>query len=355
MLMMIRGQVVSRDDRPVPRATVVLEARDQRSRRFMAIGEARTNADGVFGMQVENVDRNQVSGLRLRIRAGDHQETLSGDPDVEMEGRSGINVDFGKVTLEIGRDRDEPDSDEDDTDSEDSDETEPDTGPVFEQVERLSADRIRELVDDSYMQDVVKLHHDLRLREDEITSLRDRLQETEQERDLRRDELEQVRNESKTLRDQLDGEVEVESLYANVGRQLQQASRHLRDDGIPYRLGKVSLKVKALVGNGGNRLFMPNLADFPRVAEGALADMTFEFHPTEDAAVDAAVAVPDFSGLTETAARRLAQAAGLRLEPAHEDARERRDVGAGQAFKQTPSKGASVPRDSTVLVVFAQV
>nr|WP_282571275.1 PASTA domain-containing protein [Methylonatrum kenyense] len=67
----------------------------------------------------------------------------------------------------------------------------------------------------------------------------------------------------------------------------------------------------------------------------------------------ARVAVPDFSGLTETAARRLAKAQGLRLEVAYE-ARGDRDVGAGQAFKQTPSRDARVVSGASVIVVFAQ-
>ena len=343
----IRGRLLTASGRPAVGATVRVEMQDRRSRRRATIGESRSERNGRFAIEGEIPDLRQAPDLLLRVGFDGSTQSISGDPQVNFDPRRGrLEVDYGEVKLEQPEEPEDGDGDRDGSEG-------PRPGSGFDYVGTISSEKIGQIIDDTYIKDVVRLQHDLRLREDQIASLRDQLGELELDRDKHREELAGARDEVEKLRDQVGGEVEVESLYVNIGRQLRQARQHLADDGIPYRLGKVSLSVKTLVGDGGNKLFMPNLADFPRIAAGALADMTFEFQPTGDDEAGTTVVVPDFSGLTETAARRLANAQGLRLEMAQE-ARGDRDVGVGQAFKQTPSINERVPAGGTVLVVFAQ-
>ena len=351
----IRGRLLTASGRPAVGATVRVEMQDRRSRRRATIGESRSERNGRFAIEGEIPDLRQAPDLLLRVGFDGSTQSISGDPQVNFDPRRGrLAVDYGEVKLEQPEQPEQPEEPEDGDGDGDRDGSEgPRPGSGFDYVGTISSEKIGQIIDDTYIKDVVRLQHDLRLREDQIASLRDQLGELELDRDKHREELAGARDEVEKLRDQVGGEVEVESLYVNIGRQLRQARQHLADDGIPYRLGKVSLSVKTLVGDGGNKLFMPNLADFPRIAAGALADMTFEFQPTGDDEAGTTVVVPDFSGLTETAARRLANAQGLRLEMAQE-ARGDRDVGVGQAFKQTPSKKERVPAGGTVLVVFAQ-
>ena len=65
------------------------------------------------------------------------------------------------------------------------------------------------------------------------------------------------------------------------------------------------------------------------------------------------VDVPDVTGLTETAVRRLLQAVGLRLEMVHKSIEPTTNIPIGLSIQQSPVAGTKLARTETVLVVFA--
>lgn len=153
------------------------------------------------------------------------------------------------------------------------------------------------------------------------------------------------------LRQQLETQVDASALYSNLARQLKSARDQLEAEGVPYTIGKVSVNAKAVLGSGGRQLLLPDVAN-PTLG-GAVADLHFEFLPgavPEPGAGE--VEVPDFSEMTESAVRRAAAAAGLRVAPGYES----RGGGAplGQAVRQAPEAGTRVAEGATVHVVFTK-
>lgn len=167
------------------------------------------------------------------------------------------------------------------------------------------------------------------------------------------EEAARVQQESEELQNQLDNQMNADELYSSIAQQLQLAQTKMQDDGIAYRLGRVSLNVKTLLS--GNHITLPTRSDLLRNNPGLFTDIELEYLPEapDTDTVEPTLSVPDFSELTETLARRLAGDLGLRLESAYQS------VGSsgqsiGQAIRQLPAKGTQVSPGDTVLVVFTQ-
>lgn len=157
------------------------------------------------------------------------------------------------------------------------------------------------------------------------------------------------------LQAQLGKQVTVDALTSNFGAQVKSAQDQMRASATPYRMGKVEIQLKALVGDQGRALTLPDAGDLSKPgAGGALADVRVELLPDEPARGDGlAGAVPDVGQLTESAARRVLQAAGFRMEVAYTSVGAAAGV-VGQAVKQSPARGASHEKGKPVLVVFAR-
>lgn len=154
---------------------------------------------------------------------------------------------------------------------------------------------------------------------------------------------------------QVEKQVQVDDLTANIGLQVQAAQAKMSAAQTPLRMGRVEINLKALVQNQGKSVTLPDAADIADASVGGrLADLKLEFLPEPSADPDAGKAtVPDLSDLTETAARRVLQAAGLRMESAYGTPKGG-NIASGQAFKQTPAKNTVIAKGQAVMVVFAR-
>ncbi|GGC94821.1 PASTA domain-containing protein [Halopseudomonas salina] len=187
----------------------------------------------------------------------------------------------------------------------------------------------------------------------ELTSYTERLKEMAKVSSAAMEEAAKAKDEAEQLKQQMNTQVGAGELYANIGKQLQEAQMALNNEAVPYRLGKVSLNLKTLVS--GNQLTMPTLADLNnKGAAGMFTDVNLEFLP--DAAVsedEGLISVPDFTELTETLARRLARDMGLNMDAAYQSVTNS-SLPIGQAIRQLPAKGTQVSPGESIMVVFTQ-
>lgn len=197
------------------------------------------------------------------------------------------------------------------------------------------------------------LQRTLNARNIELSKMSERVQELSTASNKALEEAARVQEENEELQGQLEGQVNAGDLYSSIAQQLQQTQAQLKEDGNAYRLGRVSLNVKTLLS--GNQMTLPNRADLLKSNPGLFTDVSLEYLPDsiDQDETEPGVAVPDFSELTETLARRLAGDLGLQLEAAYQS------VGAseqsiGQAIRQLPAKGTQVAPGDSVLVVFTQ-
>lgn len=199
----------------------------------------------------------------------------------------------------------------------------------------------------------LKLQQTINAKNLELASYTERLQELSKVSSAAMEEAAKAKAEADQLKQQMNTQVGAGELYANIGKQLQEAQAALNSEAVPYRLGRVSLNLKTLVS--GNKLTMPTLADLnSKGAAGMFTDVNLEFLPEAgDREDDDLVSVPDFSELTETLARRLARDMGLHLDAAYQSVSDPAQP-VGQAIRQLPAKGTQVSPGESVMVVFTQ-
>ncbi|MGH1450772.1 MAG: PASTA domain-containing protein [Pseudomonadaceae bacterium] len=199
----------------------------------------------------------------------------------------------------------------------------------------------------------LKLQQTINSKNLEIATYTERMQELSKVSRAALEEAAKAKAEADQLKQQMNSQVGAGELYANIGKQLQEAQAALDTEAVPYRLGRVSLNLKTLVA--GNKLTMPTLADLNNQgAAGMFTDVNLEFLP--NAAKDATeelVSVPDFTDLTETLARRLAKDMGLDLDAAYQSVTDASQP-IGQAIRQLPAKGTQVSPGESIMVVFSQ-
>jgi hypothetical protein len=199
----------------------------------------------------------------------------------------------------------------------------------------------------------LKLQQTINSKNLEIASYTERMQELSKVSRAALEEAAKAKTEADQLKQQMNAQVGAGELYANIGKQLQEAQAALDTDDVPYRLGKVSLNLKTLVA--GNQLTMPTLADLNNQgAAGMFTDVNLEFLP--NAAKDPTeelISVPDFTELTETLARRLAKDMRLDLDAAYQSVTDASQP-IGQAIRQLPAKGTQVSPGESIMVVFSQ-
>ena len=169
-----------------------------------------------------------------------------------------------------------------------------------------------------------------------------------------RQQLEAVRAENTRLKQPSEKKVAVSMMATNLGDQIGQAQREIREQGGNLALANVRIRMKGLMGDGGTNVTLLDADDLkrPEIA-GALGDLEFDF--SEDgggAAAPSDVEVPDVRRLTETAARQILHSIGLRLE-AVAGPSGMGGAAAGQAALQDPSAGQRAARGSSVTVIFA--
>jgi len=171
-----------------------------------------------------------------------------------------------------------------------------------------------------------------------------------------REEREKAASKAASLAEQLEKEVQIGSLQDTLVSSLSAAAKPNRKAG--FKLGRVQVSLKAVVGGAGGRVMLAtgDMLKEPGAAS-ALSDIHLEYFADEnagddeEAVVDSGTAVPDLTGLTESAAQRVLSSVGLQAQPAL-GRTEAAGVAVGQAFRQTPAAGASAPKGTAVMVVF---
>jgi hypothetical protein len=139
----------------------------------------------------------------------------------------------------------------------------------------------------------------------------------------------------------------IDAVVTNIGTRIGAASTTLRTSDNPFRIGTIRLDLKGSLAEDGRIYLGGDKLD----GSGFSIEMT----PDDGAGRgDVPVAVPDVTGLTESAARRVLRSVGLRLSAATQPM-ARGAATHGQSLRQTPAAGRSVPHGSDVIVVFAIV
>ena len=140
-------------------------------------------------------------------------------------------------------------------------------------------------------------------------------------------------------------EVDVASLLTEIGSKIGAAGNELKSQSYPFKLGIIKIDVKGKLSEAGT-IFVGG--------EDQASGVSAELHADQaQGPTDTRVeGVPSVIGLTDSAARRVLRAAGLRLQAATESV-DPKEHTPGQALRQHPAAGTEkVEHGSDVLVVF---
>lgn len=139
---------------------------------------------------------------------------------------------------------------------------------------------------------------------------------------------------------------DVQAVFTNIGTKLGDTQAALKAAKTPFRIGNIRVDLKGTLDDSGKIVLGRPDPD----GSGVSVDMA----PDTGERSDATVIVPDVTGLTLSAARRVLRSVGLKLETATQTMKPD-SATHGAALRQTPAAGSREPHGSTVLVVFANV
>lgn len=162
----------------------------------------------------------------------------------------------------------------------------------------------------------------------------------------------QLKKENEIYTDEEKRKAPIQDIVANIGAVVDTANNKLLSEKRPYRFGKIEVDLKGTLSKDGQSMTFLNMAELGKISTGsALSGLKVELLPQRGQADTATKQiVPDVTGLTETAVRRLLSQSGLRLEAI---SKSESKVPIGQSMSQSPKPGAEAPQNKTVLVVFA--
>jgi hypothetical protein len=164
-----------------------------------------------------------------------------------------------------------------------------------------------------------------------------------------------LRSENQRFVEEARREAPIGDIATNIGTQVDAANRQLKENQRPYRFGRVQLDLKGTVSSDGQKMSMAKFVDLEKLKSGVtFPGVNLELIPEKaPTTASATVKVPDVTGLTETAVRRVLQAFGLRLEKVDKSVASGSKHAIGQSIQQLPGSGSDLPRNQSVLVVFA--
>jgi len=164
-----------------------------------------------------------------------------------------------------------------------------------------------------------------------------------------------LKEQNKTFVEESKRKTPIQSIAANIGTEMDIANKKLRSEKRPYRFGRIELDLRGTISTDGQSMTLASLVDLKTLGGAAvLPGVKFEILPDTiptESITD--VDVPDVTGLTETAVRRLLQAVGLRLEMVHKSIEPTTNIPIGLSIQQSPVAGTKLARTEIVLVVFA--
>jgi len=208
---------------------------------------------------------------------------------------------------------------------------------------------------------VMDLNNKIQIKDNRVRALETQISDQDsiikikdQELAASRKATEQARAEVKTLKAHTEKEIAVTDIYSNLGAQIHGARSKLASDKVPMSLGRVSVKMKAVLGKDGNSLVLPDTDTLQKVDAAGLADVDIEYVPQASDTFDRSFDLPDFTSLTERACSRMAVPLGLKPEISYAQLPEGSAAAAGQCIKQSPKAGAKVQKGQRLLLVIAQ-
>lgn len=207
--------------------------------------------------------------------------------------------------------------------------------------------------------EIIKLRRDRQAQEETFKAEKQSALDSQQkafESKLKQSELQQhtLQAQQKALQDQMGSETDILSLQQSLAAGLESFSKQQANSGSNMRLGRVQVNVKGLFSGAGDKITLADARLLENATQAsALSEMIIEYLPEKQDENTATSTVPDLSGLSESAVARLLRALGYGLDVAYGEPADRTQVGAGQAFRQSPNAGEAHPQGRKVLVIFA--
>ncbi|MEL7468609.1 MAG: PASTA domain-containing protein [Pseudomonadota bacterium] len=140
-------------------------------------------------------------------------------------------------------------------------------------------------------------------------------------------------------------DADVADVVTGLGTKLSIANTTLSTQAHPFRIGTVRVDLKGTPSADGGRIVLGG------AAETTGSGLSTELHVDRPTTATDDVTVPDVTGLTESAARRVVRSVGLRLAPAYQVVKPGQGT-PGQSISQVPAAQATAKHGAEVLVVF---
>jgi hypothetical protein len=144
--------------------------------------------------------------------------------------------------------------------------------------------------------------------------------------------------------------VPIQDLYTNIVSEIEAATETSSDSA--FKLSNISLKLKAVIHGDGESLSasLLNLENSENVNGNAISELVFDITPVHNRETSGGI-MPNVTGLTETAVRRILKSLGLRLNPVYQ---QKDTVVNGDSFKQSPASGANIQPNQLITVIFSK-
>lgn len=142
----------------------------------------------------------------------------------------------------------------------------------------------------------------------------------------------------------------INELYTNIVSEIETATA--ASGSSAFKLSNMSLKLKALIQRDGD-IVNASLLDLDNADEvngNAISELVFDITPVRNEETAPAL-IPDVTGLTETAVRRVLKSLNLRLNPVYQNNSE---VVNGDSFRQSPAARQPIQPNQLVTVIFSK-
>jgi hypothetical protein len=146
----------------------------------------------------------------------------------------------------------------------------------------------------------------------------------------------------------------VQDIAMNIGTQINSANQKLREDSTPYQIHNIQLELRGTFSNDGKEIALAKLADGQEGLQNASV-LKLDLIANQKLGSDLTIIVPDVTGLTETAVRRLLKSVGLQTQSLNKSVKSGSGFVHGQAISQSPAAGSKIPQNQTIMVIFATV
>lgn len=374
--LIIFARLFSAEDEPVEGLVVNVQLFNLSTGRWRALTEAQTDARGLLKAEVDlrQIGVDKIGPALRLVEEGQAPRVLSSGPMLSVQGRArDILADFGEIERldDNSFPRIDAQGENRDTVAGLARKKGVPQGPIINRIDRnpdlgrvvargdtgtlATATLSRADLDPKVTAEIETMHainldNTAKLTEkDRIIATRDHeltLKTTELQTALGRataaeSKLAEVQTASR-------GEpADINSVFTNIGTKISSAHTTLKAQDNPYRIGTVKVDLKGALAEDGKIFLGGDTSD----GSGVSVEMTPE---SERKTGDVQVKVPDVTGLTQSAARRILRSVGLRLIAASQTVAAGKAPN-GQSLRQTPQAGRTAPHGSDVLVAFAIV